>query len=90
MSKHITWAIIRSKNAKVITAILSTITYSSESQSNKHVASQEYQNNSSENARLLACYADEEMSSMEETLITGMCFGLLTNVFMQLAKCSRM
>ena len=79
MSQHI----IRSKNAKVITAILSTITYSSVSQNN--VASQECQDNSSGNARLLACDADEEMSSMEEKLIAGMCFGFLTNVFMQLS-----
>ena len=36
------------------------------------------------NARLLACDADEEMSVMEEKVITGMYFELLTNVSMQL------
>ena len=41
---------------------------------NKHVASQECQNNSSES----------EMPVMEEKVSTGMCFGFLTNVSTQL------
>ena len=49
-------------------------TYSSVSQNNKHVASQECQNNSSES----------EMPVMEEKVSTGMCFGFLTNVSTQL------
>ena len=56
-----------------------SFTHSSVSQNNEHVASQECRD-----ARLLACDADEEMSVMEEKVITGMCFGFLTNVSMQL------
>ena len=59
------------------------ITYSSVSQNNKYVASHECQNNIRD-ARLLACDVDEEMSVIEEKVITGMCFGFLTNVFTQL------
>ena len=61
--------------------------YSSVSQNNKHVTSQECQNNSSQSEMpdyLPACDADEEMAATEEKVITRMCFGFLTNVSMQL------